>query len=662
MRRDAVGFFWNDAPVPKPPKDAPPKRVPPEPTWQRADYLPGLEEALRFPIDTFTDWELVSEAGGELYFDIECYFNYFQIAFMSAKTGKVIDFLMTPDIPLDHQRITWILQNFTIKGFNSWNYDVPILSFALAGYDNKSLKAFTNEIIGNGTNPSDLLRNMKVKRVKCDHIDLIEVAPLFASLKIYGGRVHTKKMQDLPFHPEIILTWNQMAIVRWYCVNDLRVTRDLDHTLKVQQDLRVTMSNEIRVDLRSKSDAQIAEAVIGHEIFLRQLKHPRRPQIAIGTAYHYRVPQYMQFQTPYMREVLDIVRRTLFVVDHTGSIGMPVELSELKVQINQAIYTMGIGGLHSTEKSVAHRAVNGYRIFEVDVESYYPKIILNQELYPQHLGRDFLDVFRAIVERRLDAKHRGDKTTADSLKITINGTFGKLGSQFSILYAPDLLIQTTVSGQLTILMLIELLEMYGCQVISANTDGIAIKVHESKVEVMRHVVRYWESLTNFKTEETEYVGIYSKDVNNYLAVKPDGKFKGKGLYANPWLAAKNAEEKLKKNPAASGCVDAVIALLTKGVPLRETIYNCKDFTKFISVRSVTGGAVKDGVYLGKAVRWYYALNQKTEMISAKTGNKIPKSDGAKPCMVLPDTFPDDIDYEWYVNEAESILKLIGYYD
>lgn len=662
MRRDAVGFFWNDAPVPKPPKDKPPKRTPPEPVWERDDYLPGLEEALRFPVDTFTDWELVSEMGGELYFDTECYFNFFQLAFMSAKTGKVIDFMMSPYHQFDFQRVQWIFQNFTIKGFNSWNYDLPMLSFLMAGANNQQLKAYSDEIIINGTNPSDLMRNMKVKRIKVDHIDLIEVAPLFASLKIYGGRVHTKKMQDLPFNANKILSQLQMAITRWYCVNDLRNTRDLDLTLKTQQELRVKMSNEIQVDLRSKSDAQVAEAVIGHEIFLRQTRRPKRPDIPIGTAYHYKVPQYMTFQTPYMNEVLNMVRNTLFVVDHTGSIGMPVELSELQVRINQAVYTMGIGGLHSTEKSTAHRSVNGFKLFEVDVESFYPWIILNQELYPQHLGRDFLDVFRTIVERRLHAKHTGDKATSDSLKITINGTFGKLGSQYSILYAPDLLIQTTVSGQLTLLMLIELLEMYGCQVVSANTDGLMIKVHETKVEVMRAVVKYWESITRFKTEETEYVGLYSKDVNNYLAIKPDGKFKGKGLYANPWRAAKNPEEKLKKNPATSGCVDAVIELLTKGVPLRETIYNCKDFTKFISVRSVTGGAVKDGVYLGKAVRWYYALNQTTELISAKTGNKVPKSDGAKPCMVLPDTFPDDIDYEWYVNEAETILKLIGYYD
>src|SRR5690606_23235893 len=56
------------------------------------------------------------------------------------------------------------------------------------------------------------------------------------------------------------------------------------------------------------------------------------------------------------------------------------------------------------------------------------------------------------------------QTNADSLKITINGSFGKLGSMWSILFSPNLLIQTTVTGQLALLLLIEWLEAEGIQV------------------------------------------------------------------------------------------------------------------------------------------------------------------------------------------------------
>jgi hypothetical protein len=74
---------------------------------------------------------------------------------------------------------------------------------------------------------------------------------------------------------------------------------------------------------------------------------------------------------------------------------------------------------------------------------------------------------------------------------------------------------------------------------------------------------------------------------------------------------------------------------------------------------VKGGAVKDGEYLGKAIRWYYAQGMEGEIVYAKSGNKVPRSDGAKPLMVLPEAFPNDVDFGWYIREAEEMLNEIG---
>jgi DNA polymerase elongation subunit (family B) len=145
-----------------------------------------------------------------------------------------------------------------------------------------------------------------------------------------------------------------------------------------------------------------------------------------------------------------------------------------------------------------------------------------------------LDVFEVIVDRRLEAKHSGDKKTADSLKITINGTFGKLGSKYSTMYAPNLLIQVTVGGQLNLLMLIEMLELHGITVVSANTDGIVSLVEKHQEETFLNIITGWEHLTKLKTEETEYKALFSRDVNNYIAVKHDNSCKLKGTYSNPW--------------------------------------------------------------------------------------------------------------------------------
>jgi hypothetical protein len=221
-------------------------------------------------------------------------------------------------------------------------------------------------------------------------------------------------------------------------------------------------------------------------------------------------------------------------------------------------------------------------------------------------------------------------------------------------------------------MLIERMEMAGIRVVSANTDGIVLWCPVSLADEMNLIVRQWEKDTDFETEETAYTALYSRDVNNYIAIKaghdidlnkwgnfPEG-IKSKGAFSNPWKSAKDPSEMLHKNPANSICIEAIEAFLTCGVPISETIKKSNDIRKFVSVRTVKGGAVLNGEYLGKAVRWYYSSESYGEMVYADTGNKVPRSDGAKPLMTLSNTMPSDIDFEWYESEARSMLIDIGY--
>lgn len=675
MRKDALGLFWRDEPVIRIKKEKV-KCTPPEPIWLRDDYLPGLEEAeVLAGVEELTDQELICLAGKgeEMGFDIEVYRNYYLAGFKHRTSGKVVFIESTPDGHLDTEKLEWILRNFTIIGFNSTAYDLPITSMALAGLSLYDMKEASNRIIQGQEPWRDVLKSYRVKCIEIDHIDLVEVAPLRASLKIYGGRMHTKQMQDLPFHPDINLSSDQKIITRYYCIaKDLPSTMLLRETLSEQIDLRIEMGKVYGLDLRSRSDAQIAEHVISHEVQQLNGKRVMRPKIPPGTVYRYKVPKYLEYRSPLLQWALNVVANAKFIVADHGSIDMPPEIGELKLEINGSTYTMGIGGLHSTESKVSHVQDDEYEIYDFDVTSYYPKIILNQGLYPYHMGPAFLQVYNRIVQTRVAAKQRGDKVAANSLKIVVNGSYGKLGSKWSNLYAPDLLIQVTLTGQLSLLLLIERLEMAGIHVISANTDGIVVKPRRSQAQLMKNIVAQWERDTQFEMEESRYLALFSRDVNNYIAVKkkfdkankiwldiPDGT-KTKGAYANPWNSNEDKSMWLHKNPTNTICVEAVESLLTKGVPIVTTIRGCKDIRKFVSVRTVKGGAYKDGVFLGKSIRWYYAEGETGTILYATRGSKVPRSDGAKPLMDLPDQFPDDVDFDWYEKEANRILKEIGY--
>jgi hypothetical protein len=458
-------------------------------------------------------------------------------------------------------------------------------------------------------------------------------------------------MQDLPIDPAQTITAEQRAVLNSYLLNDLSTTEDLFKRLKPQIELRQKMSDRYGVDLRSKSDAQIAEAVIKSQIEERTKLAPIRPSYPVDYSFKYVAPAYIRFESEELRRVLDVFTRVDFTLSDKGDVAEPEEVGKLKVKIGSSVYQFGIGGIHSCEKSVAHFADKDHFIVDRDVTSYYPNIILSQRLAPEHLGENFLAVYRSILNERIAAKRSGDKVVNEALKIVVNGSFGKFGSKWSTLYAPRLLIQTTVTGQLALMMLVERLEARGISVVSANTDGIVIRCTRSKRDLMLSIFADWELSTGFQTEETEYSAVYSRDINNYVALKPDGKYKVKGAFA---------DADLSKTPTSQVCVKAVVDFLQFGIPIDKTIQSCQDVRMFVNVRSVTGGAVKGDQYLGKAVRWFYAKDQSGAITYKKNGNKVPKTDGAKPLMELPDQLPSDIDYAYYVDEAQKMLKIVGW--
>jgi hypothetical protein len=219
-------------------------------------------------------------------------------------------------------------------------------------------------------------------------------------------------------------------------------------------------------------------------------------------------------------------------------------------------------------------------------------------------------------------------------------------------------------------MLIEMLEWSGIPVVSANTDGIVIRCPQDRQDAYLEVVRAWEAITGFETEETRYASIHSRDVNNYFAICEDGEIKAKGAYTNDVSFKDPNRESLMTNPNGTIVTEAVMQFLKtcrkpNPTTIGQTITKCKDIRKFLFVRRVKGGAVKDGIYLGKVVRWYIRKGEFGNIKNAfanKAGKKaiVSETTGGYPLMDIAG-FPSDVDYEWYIRRAHSILKDVGYY-
>lgn len=593
--------------------------------------------------------------------DVECYQNYFLVTLYSLQKDKYafVSMLDGEIVEGSIKGLITAIRKYTVVTFNGDFYDYLMISAFVNGYGNKMLKKLSDYIIQNHVPSWKVYREYGINNVFKDTIDIMPVCPLEASLKIYGGRNETKLLKDLPMGPDSIITADDIVEIKFYCQNDVKMTHELYQFLQDEINLRIVLSNEYGIDLRSKADAQIAEAVIKAEMSKLSNIKPARAR----SSYRYIMPANIKLTNPDGIKLADIYQRGEYCLSNTGHVyfTFPDGKSDYIITIGNTSYTCGIGGIHSNEKSVAVCSNDATVVKDADVASYYPNTILNNSYAPEHLGEVFLKVYQSIVTRRLEAKAKGDKNVANSLKIVINSSFGKFGSKYSTLYAPNLVIQTTITGQLTLLMLIERLENAGISVVSANTDGIVSHYKRDMEAEYQAIIHQWEKETGYMMELTEYSVLASRDVNNYIAIKPDGTVKGKGKYADP----NDHYNRLRKNPDAYICVDAVKKYMLSGTPIVDTIMNSRRIEDFLTLRKVSGGAVYEGKEIGKSIRWYHSRESLECLFysdkASKTvrGHKVGSSDNVIPLPQLPDAFPPDIDYNWYIDRAETILREIG---
>jgi hypothetical protein len=128
-------------------------------------------------------------------------------------------------------------------------------------------------------------------------------------------------------------------------------------------------------------------------------------------------------------------------------------------------------------------------------------------------------------------------------------------------------------------MLIEMVTEVGCKVVSANTDGITVKVKKHLKTNFDEVCKNWSEITKMQLEFNEYELYARTAVNDYIAAKkgykedPTDKIKEKGLFITKPKLGKSAQHLIIPK--------ALSAYFLYGTPIEDTIYgstNIFDFT------------------------------------------------------------------------------------
>lgn len=616
-------------------------------------------------------------------FDAEVCPNKAMVGFMDLENGEISQFQHD-----DGQSIAKYIKGRILIGFNSKNYDNIIVTAMIKGKTPKQIYNISFDLVEGGGSRWDYDN-------KIEHdIDLIEVAPGSASLKLYGAVLNAKKLQDLPYSPHEKHNKKMWKNVCKYNKNDLRLTKLLYDELKPRLELREQLGKQYDIDIMSRSDAQAAEDIFQVElkkIGIDARKEGKKKKRI--TEINYVAPESVKFKRDDLNKLVKRIEKTTIQINNAGSPMIPDWLKDEIVYINEKPYNIQLGGLHSMEKSTTVIPPKGKKLGNVDVASMYPSLIIELGLYPKHLTDAFLKIYRGIRDRRMEAKRSGNKTVANTLKIVLNGSYGKFGSNYSFLYAPDLMLQVTLTGQLYLLMLIEAFEDNGIEVVSSNTDGIELIYDD--IHLVNKLVNKWEKTTKLEMEYGEYKSLHSRDVNAYVAVYED-EVKSKGFYDTPGLKVSGI--KGWEYPIVT---EAIRKFLLDDTPMKDTIMGCKDPSQFCVARQVTGGAIwspedypnteeydeylkkvpfklnkalekrndnfkKEFVlaeankwYIGKVVRYYYSTEGKP-MFYKSSGNRVPKSDGCKPMMKLVKKMPKDMDFDKYIELAKIHLEELGY--
>ena len=596
-------------------------------------------------------------------YDIETYPNFFQALFFNGERG--VEFLSGQNLA------SFVCdKNKILVGYNSLGFDDMVIRAILDGTvkNEKGAFDFAQWIINHNRETERQTFN-KFRYAKKHWYKSADLSIFFqddesgrakSSLKDLAIRLGWKKIQNHPYHFTSHLTAAQMDEVREYCKNDVLITAKLWNALSDRFELRIALEEKYNVDVFECSNAQISEKILATEysritkVDQNQLRRmsTRRQKISLSEI----IPANICFKDTGLQRVLNELKEITILADSDGKF----DRSEIKRVIDYAgiQLDLGSGGIHSKDKAGTFEASETEKIIDADVTSFYPSIIINNGIHPGHLTSQWTNILKSLRDLRVEAKDQNDELTSEALKIVINSAYGKAGNKYSFMHDPQLLLSTTVTGQLVILTLIEKIHECGCKVISANTDGVTAIVPDYLEEKYYAVCQSWVEESGYNLEFANYQKYVRNDVNNYIAIYESGKAKKKGAFDQGNLFKKNDGNIIPKS---------IEEFVKFGTPVEQTIRQNSNILDFCYSYKATKNfkVLYQDAQQQKTNRFYRSkqghalIRERVAGITktSKIGDKAQVSNAEKVvlCNDLVEELPTDIDYDFYIQKAKEIL-------
>lgn len=379
------------------------------------------------------------------------------------------------------------------------------------------------------------------------------------------------------------------------------------------------------------------------------------------------------FQTDELKKVLEDMKKVIIYRTNKDSF-------EKVIKFHGTTYTIATGGLHSQDRPGVLTSTDDYTFIHYDISSFYPSVMVAYNIAPKHLNNavfvKMVDYFRLT---RIKCKHTKDeveqvvagvhnKLAAEALKIVINAICGKFGFDSYFLYDRFAQMQVTINGQLMVMMVVEALELAGIHVVSANTDGIIVKLPKDKENEFKDITDAWCAQNKLGADSERYKLFVTRDINNYFDIQSNDKVEYKGSL-DPHQYLKD----LRKGYDMPVVAKAVFEYFANGVSVMETLRNHKDILDFCKTQNVgkqfevvyqkvVDGKVVD-VHSQRHVRFYVSTKGVVIMKENVNDGKRSVLASGKPVIILNklddvDIALRNIDYKYYYEEAYKIINPI----
>lgn len=283
-----------------------------------------------------------------------------------------------------------------IGGYNTKHYDQWILKAIYHGADNATVKELNDFIIAEG-NDGWNHPFLSYKRVPWINFDLMDDIPVPLRLKEIEGNLGMDiEESGVPFDIDRQLTGEELQRTIKYCCHDVDAT--------------VRLFGE-RADYLASKIAVGAMAGLSEGESLR-FTNAKLTAAFLGARFR-QWDDELEYEFPSNLSIITYSEALNFFSNID-----PAYKSKLELDIAGAPHIIGWGGLHGTLPCYMERSGKDRGILHIDVTSYYPSLMIQNAF----LSRNAPDPeeFRRIYERRIEAKKRGDKATADALKLVLN--------------------------------------------------------------------------------------------------------------------------------------------------------------------------------------------------------------------------------------------------